>query len=208
MIWFFLIQIDKLACGIKQFPDSPSVFCRNGKHLFGAKVVEIDTLIVDLRNVGFVCSYQDWFTGTGEGLEDFNIRRNPAFTGIDHQNCKICFLDCHLGLQSHLLKQRCFGIGFETPGINDDEGIALVMAVTNVTVPRHSWEGFNNGGTFSDQSIEKRGFAHVRSPNQGHGGVGHEFYSDVEVFYPKCVFFDEVPARLHMVSHQHGKHSV
>ena len=38
-----------------------------------------------------------------ERLEDFNIRRNPALAGIDHQNCKICFLDCHLGLQSHLL---------------------------------------------------------------------------------------------------------
>src|SRR5580693_10627503 len=84
-------------------------------------------------------------SATDQKAREVEIGRGEFAAPVHHQNDRVSFFQCDLGLAKDLRRDKVFFVGFDSSGIHDAQPMSTEMSFTVESVARDPWLIADNG---------------------------------------------------------------
>src|SRR5262249_22918455 len=153
--------------------DAAAMVGRAAERLAKTEAVEIDHGRFLGGVVDLVGNEHHRLVGFAQQACDLLIERGRAGARVHEEGDQIGVLDRGQHLATHALDERLRGPGIEPAGVDDGRLPALEVNLAVQTIARHARYVAHEGLPATDEPIEQRRFADVRSADDGDYGAEH-----------------------------------
>jgi hypothetical protein len=156
---------------IEQIAGANPVIGGHGHRVTEAQFVEFNRHVFAIDIVDLVRNQNGWFVSATEEIRDIVVTGRDTCFRIDHEYDHVGFIHGALGLVARPLGDFNgrglvdFGSVLKSGRIDDRELDSAPGCCAVETIPSGTRNVLDNGSSFTDESIEERGFADIGSAN-------------------------------------------